>query len=260
MTQTTYNRQSPMGFVGTTYNSREYKSDPKLSNEIIEFGRKLMYGDADKETVGMIGVNKVVLTNSANLDASDTYSFTLKITNTETGVETTNNLTTTFATSDAVTMGVIVTALEALTGINDALTAYASNALNIVADAGYVIEVSSEVTGGGSAVTIAKANSDTRLSAGFSVNPLNREMVEVNGEYVTRYTNDDIVDMLNEGELIVESPTGFNGTDTLYYVGYGVNRGKIVNAVATNTILATDIKHYITAPSTNSKGVVTVKA
>jgi hypothetical protein len=198
-----------------------------------------------------------VLTNSANLDASDTYSFTLKIKNTSTGTETSNAITTTYATSDAVTMGAIVTAVEALTGISST-TAYASNVLTIIASTGYTIEVSSEVTGGGSTVTITKANYDTRVQAGISGFIDKESFDDGSGNTISRYKVNEIVkDIVRSSGVVVESATGFDGSSTLYWVGYGTHRGKLSNVAGDNGILATGVTHRETATA-GGKGVVSI--
>mgnify|MGYP000550029224 CR=1 FL=1 len=256
--QTTFSRESRVGFVGTLAYARGIKEIlSKVANQAIEFGRKMSYVTADKKAVDTIGTNKVVLTNSANLDASDTYSFTLKIKNTSTGTETSNAITTTFSASDAVTMGTIVTAVEALTGISSS-TAYASNVLTIIASTGYTIEVSSEATGGGSTVTIAKANYDTRLAAGISGFIDKESFDDGSGNTISRYKVNEIVkDIVRSSGVVVESATGFDGDDTLYWVGYGTHRGKLSNVVGDNGILATGVTHRETATA-GGKGVVSI--
>ena len=257
--QYTFARESRLGSVGSLAYANGIKEIlSKVANQSIEFGRKMSYVTADKKAVDTIGTNKVVLTNSGNLDASDTYSFTLKIKNTSTGVETVNSLTATFASSDSATIGTIVTALELLTGINAAGTAYASNVLTIVAETGYTIEVSSEATGGGSAVTITKANYDTRVQAGISGFIDKESFDDGSGNTISRYKVNEIVkDITASSGVVVESATGFDGDDTLYWVGYGTHRGKLSNVAGNNGILATGVTHKESA-SAGGKGVVKI--
>lgn len=260
MTQMTYGKPQAMAREGETYNTREHKTDTKTGSGKIYAGRKLMFLDANKKIVSMIAITSVLLVNSGNLDGSDTYSFTLKVKNEESGVETTNNITTTFNTDHATTMNAIVTQLEAITGIDDTKTLFDSvnNKLVIAVESGYTLAVENQVTGGGSTVTITKVN-QSNMFAGFSKNNGLMIAKTENGQDVIYYDDKDIIDMLTDGELIVKSPTGFNGTDTLHYICSGNDQGRITNTAGVNTIPATDIKHYKSAVGTYSKGVITVK-
>jgi hypothetical protein len=208
----------------------------------------------------MVGTNQVVLTFSGDLVTSNVLAFTLKITLTSSGVETNNSMSVTFDTSDANTFATLVTALEALTGISTD-TAYASNVLTIVADSGYIIEVSSEaVTLGAGQATITKANSDIRTRAGFAgwINKEQFEDPDSAGSYISRYKANDIAKDIVKGNVIVDSTTGFDAADTLYLIGYGSNRGKIANAAGDNGIAVSDITHRLTASGSSSKGVVAI--
>jgi hypothetical protein len=256
MTQLIFGKKSSLGWVGKAYTDDDIKVDSKLAVGNIEFGSRLSFTDANKEKVSMMGTNKIKLTLSADLSASNVFAFTLKSYNTTTKLETSTSVTATYATSHNATMGSIVTQCEANVGVNASGTLSSGNVLTIVANDGYILEVSSEAVTSGSAVTVIKENLDSRLPAGFAMF-CDKEMFEENGVFVSRYKDGDIVDHFRCGTIIVDSTTGFNGTDSLYVLGYGTNRGKIANASGNNGILLTDMKHYKTA-SASSRGVVNI--
>lgn len=258
--QTTFSREGALGFAGEFYGSdtgRQVK--PMIATENTGFGVRLSYDDAaNKSTGSPVGTNKATLTNSGNLGASNVYSFTIKFTNLSTGNETSYDITETYASSDASTMGAVVTQLEALDEIDDTGTAYSSNVLTIVPATGYIMEVSAEAVNGGSAVTIAKVNFDTRERAGFSLRKDQEYFYDSTGTLVAKHkANSRPMGNALAGALIVDSPTGFDGEDTLYIIGYGPNRAKVANAAGDNGIAVTDIKHLVTASGANSRGVVT---
>lgn len=243
MTQQTFTRPSPMGEVGKEYDTNDIIVNTKLAAEDIEFGRKMVYVDDNETTVAKIGTNKVLLEVDNNLGASNVFSCTVKSYNIETKVETQTLVSETYDTSHAVTMGAIVTALKLNAGI-DTTTSYNGKIITIIAKENYIFEISDEAVAGGSAVVVTKTNSDTRLNSGFAKHEL-KEMFEENGVWTSRYRKNDIVNNFVFGSMVVESPSGFNGKDTLYYIGYGADRGKITKTVGDNIIQAgSEIKSY----------------
>jgi hypothetical protein len=256
--QTNFSQPGVLGWAGQiAYPMEGFSKRSKKAAEYIDFGRRLSYTDDTHGEVQMFGTNKVVLTNSGNLDASDTYTFTIKIYDIANRTETENEITTTYASSDAATMGDIVTQLEALTGIDDALTAYSSNVLTVIVSDGYLVEISDEVTGGGSTITIAKENSNTLDYAGFA-SFVDKEPFDLDNETVSKFKPTDVVGDIVKGAVIVDSDTGFDGGDTLYIIGYGDDRGKVSNAEGDNGIAVTDISFVKTASGANSRGVVSI--
>lgn len=253
MTQLTYDKQPALGAVGTSYNVCA-ESDPALAVEPIEFGTKLSEDTLNSKTgVVTIGTKKVLLTLSGDLGASNVFSCTVKTYNPVTKVETVTPITYTYLSSHASSMTAIVNLIKLVTGIKST-TSYTGDVITVLADTGYIVEISSEGVAGGSAVTITKANSDNRVSAGFA-QFIHKELFEENGAFVSRYKVGDIVNNMREGRPIVATPTGFTKTDTLYYVGYGTNRGQISNVAGNNGIpVGNDVKAYMA--SSNGKGVL----
>lgn len=258
--QKTFSNPDTLGHAGQiAYPLEGFSKRSILPGEYINFGDRLAYSDSNRDTVYRFGTNKITLTNSGNLDASDTYSFTLKIYDIANRTETEHSITETYDTSDAATMGAIVTALEALTGINDAGTLYGtpSNVLTIVAEAGYLIEVTDEETGGGSSVTITKANLNTLTAAGFA-SYSDKEPFSLDNADVSMWKpSDEIMGNIVKGTVIVESVTGFSFGDSLYVVGYGADRGKINNAAGENSIAITDVT-IVKGASASGKGIVSI--
>lgn len=255
MTQTVFTNKQTLGNAGKVYSTDFFRSHPKIADKNIEFGTRLSYTNNDKSKVDMMGTKKATLTLSTDLSASNVFSFTLKSYNTITKTEYVTSVTATYATSHASTMASIVSQCEANTGVHTD-TAYTGDILSIIAKDDYILEVSSEAVAGGTAVTITKANTDTRLIGGFAMF-CDKEMFEENDVFVSRYKTNNIVDEFRFGDIIVNSPTGFNGSSTLYVIGYGANRGQISNVPGNNGILQSDIKHYKTSPA-SGRGVVSV--
>lgn len=261
MTQMTFGRERAIGYAGKIAdNSPVIEILSKKAVLPIEFGRKMSYADNDATKVDTICTNKVELKNSGNLDASDTYSFTIKTNDNSTNSEVVTNITTTFDTDHATTMGAIVTQLEAIASIDDSKTLFdsANNKLVIAVLDGYSCEVSSEATGGGSAVTITKENYDMRKQAGISGFKDKEPFDDGNGNEISRWKTNEIVKDIRKGNVIVESPSGFNAVQQLYYVGYGTNKGMVTTTKGNNGILATDIEHRQSATA-NDRGIVQVK-
>ncbi len=262
MTQLTFGESPTAGIEGQIANFCEENTTVKQASYDIEYGRKLCYDDVNSAKVSMIGINKIVITNSGDLDASDTFGFTLHIKNLTTGVTTTHAQSATFASSDAATIGTIVTAMELLDGIH-ADTAYSSNVLTIIAEEGNIIKVTDIAYGAGSTVALtSKVNLDTRVRSGFSRQINKQPMLDSSGNQISRYFKaDPAVNVVLEGEMHVYSPTGFDNNDSLYYYGFGDNQGRVANAAGDDTITAavTDIAHKVTAAAT-SIGIARIKA
>lgn len=241
MTQTTFGKPKAKGFVGSDYNSEYINADPRLAHEDIEFGQK-MSSNSDG-TVSPIGTIKSTLELNTALTTSNILAFTLKTYNVLTKVETISSISGTFDTSHAITMAALVTLIKTKTGVKST-TSYTGNVLTILVDTNYILEVSSEAVAGGTAVTIAKTNFDTRAGAGFALH-VHKQPFEDAGVLVSRYKANEIVNNATVCRPIVATPTGFNNTDTLYYVGYGTTRGQIKNTVSNNGIACgSDVKHY----------------
>jgi hypothetical protein len=258
MTQLTYGNTSALGFEGDLDNTGVREVLTKQAAYDIEFGRFLSYADANKATVDTIGTNKVTLALSGALVTSNVFAFTLKITNLSTGAETVNSMTETYASSSDATIDALVVEIEALTGIAASGTSRSGNGIIIGASSGYIIEVSDEeVTLGSSQATVTKTNDDTRVRAGFALRE-NKEPFLESGSYVSRYQDNEPVSVIKKGNMVAYSSTGFNGTDTLYVVGYGTNRGRIANAAGDNGIaIGSYVSHYATAAA-SGKGAVSI--
>jgi len=262
MTQTNFARLSPLGFPGQTANTRDIKADPKLATAPIEFGVGVAYDDALSATVSTVGINKIILTNSGDLDASDTFSFNLKIKNQSTGVEVNNAMASgVFDTTDAITIGKIVTAAKLLTGIAST-SAYLANVLTLNASPGYTISIDSVVYGGGSSITeTSKVNSDTRAFAGLALHE-DKEMFSLDGDvtFISRYKTNDVVNVATFAEVLVNSPSGFAKADTLYFVGSGAYQGQFTKTAGDTTIaMPAAVSHDKDAVGATSVGSVKIK-
>ncbi len=251
MTQMTFGATSNFGPEGSSADLAAEEVTTKTATSEIEFGRVLTYDDVNSLAVSMFSINKVVITNTTDLDAGDIMSLNLKITDKATGTTTNHALTTgVFSGSDATTIGVIVTAAKLLTGIASS-TAYLTNVLSFVASPGYAISVDTVTYTGGSTVTkVSQVNSTNGgIIAGISKQINKPPYYDSNMALVSKY----------KGDIVVYSPTGFDNNDTLYIVGAGDNIGRIVNAASDLTVAAPAyITHKTTATGTNTKGEITL--
>lgn len=258
MTQTTFTQATGINFEGDLVDGGTNEIVSKTATDDIEFGRFLVYSDNDKVAVNTIGTNKVTLALSGALVASNVFAFTLKIKNEDTGVETVNAMTETYASSSDATLDALVLEIEELTGISASGTSRSGNSIIIGASSGYIIEVSGEaVTLGASQATVTKTNEDTRVKAGMSVREDLEPFLE-SGSYVSRYRDGEVVNVARKGNVTVYSTGGFTGASTLYALGYGSDRGRIDGTVGNNGIaIGTYVTHYHTA-SAAGKGAVSV--
>ena len=262
MTQKTFGYMPYLGPEGSSPTLEGEKVTTKQAKYDTRFGRKLMYRDVNSLSISEIGINRIEIVNSGDLDAGDIFTLNLYVTDESTGIETVHAGLTTgvFATSDAVTMGVLLTAIKACTGIS-AGSAYLTNKLTIIATDGFVIKTDTEAYTGGSTVTLtSKTNKCTNVLSGYAKQNLKMPVLDSSLNQVSLYkANDPMVNVKTAGEMVVYSTDGFDNTKTFYYYGYGDNRGRLVTTNTGNdviTLAATDVKHKVSANAADKGSII----
>lgn len=245
MAQLDYNKEMDVAFAGMTADS--YLNRNVISRAVqyaaIAFGLGLVYGADKTKQVALPFKDTATLVFDADFVTSNTIDLDVN------GVSITQ---VTFTTDHDTTAGLLVAAIEALTGVTCVLdTGDVNNRTFIITAVGTDIVVDNVVVAAGASQA---GSTVTYASVGVFAGIAGHEHRQADSDGVANYPVGSAVNCINEGKVYVDATVAVSYDDTAYVIAGGANKGKWTNVSTGNIATGGKFKSDTTAA-----GVVIVK-
>jgi hypothetical protein len=214
MSQTSYNREMGAAIAGMKADIQNDRVESLTAKDAIEFGAALSSEAADAIFARMPVVNANAIDFSVDLITANVFNAT---------IDSIALSPITFTTDHATTMNAIVTAIETQVATVSAEKT-SSNEITVTKDSGAALVISgAAVTGGASQPTTTVTASTSDVFRGVALHT-HKESVGIGSAAVARYAEREMVSVLKDGQVWVNTSVAVAVDDTVYALKDGTGR------------------------------------